>query len=441
MNNCAIKVAGLGKTYRRVARRQPYRTLRDSLANAASWPLRRFGRGTDSNASDLFHALNDISFEVNWGEVVGIIGRNGAGKSTLLKILSRITEPSAGAADIYGRVGGLLEVGSGFHGELSGRENIYLQGAILGMRRREIHRKFDEIVAFAEVADFIDTPVKHYSSGMYLRLAFAVAAHMESDILLVDEILAVGDAAFQKKCLGKMTDVAERGRTVLFVSHNLGVLSNLCSRAILLSHGQKIADGPSHEVIKRYLQEGLDQSGERVWDTPATAPGSDIARLHSVRIISNGQTTAEVAIDQPVQIEITFWNLRPGSQLSTSIHLLDKLGVEVLASANFPSASLAPDPWFGKPFPAGLFKAVCTLPANFLNDGLYSLNVLVLNRVRVQEVFARDVIRFNVHDTGAMRVEFGGRWIGVIRPRLAWHTIHEDEQHRSSVQSLAATKV
>ena len=430
MSDCAIKVEGLGKTYRRVARRQPYRTLRDSLATAAGWPLRWTQRlvgckGPAANANDVFCALKDVSFEVNWGEVVGIIGRNGAGKSTLLKILSRITEPSAGAADIYGRVGGLLEVGSGFHGELSGRENIYLQGAILGMRRREIHRKFDQIAAFAEVDDFIDTPIKHYSSGMHLRLAFAVAAHMESDILLVDEILAVGDAAFQKKCLGRMTDVAERGRTVLFVSHNLGVLSNLCSRAILLSHGQKIADGPSHEVIKRYLQEGLDQSGERVWATPATAPGSDIARLHSVRIISNGQTTAEVAIDQPVQIEITFWNLRPGSQLSTSIHLLDKLGVEVLASANFPSASLAPDPWFGKPFPAGLFKAVCTLPANFLNDGLYSLNVLVLNRVRVQEVFARDAIRFNVHDTGAMRAEFGGRWIGVIRPRLAWHTIRQ----------------
>lgn len=424
MSDLALQIKGLGKNYKIPAvARNPHwgRSIRDSLTVSTKNALRRIA-GRSVNKSKNFSALNNVSFDVRWGEVVGIIGRNGGGKSTLLKILARITEPTFGFANIYGRIGALLEVGSGFSGDLSGRENIYLQGAILGMKRREIARKFDEIVAFAEVDEFIDTPVNRYSSGMYLRLGFAVAAHLEADILLVDEVLAVGDAAFQKKCLGKMSDVAQRGRTVLFVSHNLGVLANLCSRTILLSHGKKAADGPSHEVIKKYLHDGVEHNGECVWHDPATAPGNENVRLRSVRIACDGKMSSQVDIDKPVRVEIEFWNFRAGSQLSTSLHLIDKLGVEVLASSNFPSASLEPDPWFGKRYPKGLFKSVCTLPANFLNDGLYSLHVIILNRVRVQEVFARDVIRFSVHDTGAMRAEFGGRWIGVVRPRLGWLT-------------------
>ena len=253
MSAVAIRVENLSKQYRIGARLERYATLRDRLAEALAAPFRRDGRR--SPESDTIWALKDVSFEVQRGEVVGVIGRNGAGKSTLLKILSRITKPTSGRAQIHGRVGSLLEVGTGFHPELTGRENIYLNGAILGMKRAEIERKFDEIAAFAEVEKFIDTPVKHYSSGMYVRLAFAVAAHLEPEILLVDEVLAVGDVAFQKKCLGKIGDVAREGRTVLFVSHNMHVISQICQRAILIEHGEKIVDGQPSDTIAWYLNE------------------------------------------------------------------------------------------------------------------------------------------------------------------------------------------
>lgn len=247
-----IRVENLSKQYRIGARQTPYLTLRESIANAARSPLNWFRRNGHSEDNAIW-ALKDVSFEVVPGEVVGIIGRNGAGKSTLLKILSRITEPTTGQVDLYGRVGSLLEVGTGFHVELSGRENIYLSGAILGMKRSEIDRKFDEIVMFAEVDKFIDTPVKHYSSGMYMRLAFAVAAHLEPEILIVDEVLAVGDATFQKKCLGKMGEVARQGRTVVFVSHNIGAIQQLCSECILLENGQVRVAGKASVIVKEYL--------------------------------------------------------------------------------------------------------------------------------------------------------------------------------------------
>ena len=242
-------------------------------------------RSSTPDDTDLW-ALRDVSFEVKRGEVVGIIGRNGAGKSTLLKILSRITEPTAGSAKIHGRVGSLLEVGTGFHPELTGRENIYLNGAILGMRRAEIERKFDEIVAFAEIERFLDTPVKRYSSGMYVRLAFAVAAHLEPEILLVDEVLAVGDAQFQKKCLGKMGDVAKEGRTVLFVSHNMVAVQTLCQRAFWLDSGQLKAQGEVGTIVTTYLRAGLaeDDVTERVWPDIATAPGNETVRLHRISV-------------------------------------------------------------------------------------------------------------------------------------------------------------
>lgn len=261
MTDIAIRVENLSKHYRIGGMQEPYRTLRDALTDVFVSPFRRAGRllrGQAIGASELnesIWALEDVSFEIKQGEVIGIIGRNGAGKSTLLKILSRITEPTEGYADVYGRVGSLLEVGTGFHSELSGRENIYLNGAILGMRKAEIDKKFDEIVVFAEVEKFIDTPVKHYSTGMYLRLAFAVAAHLEPQILLIDEVLAVGDAQFQKKCLGKMGEVAEEGRTVLFVSHNMAAIQNLCKRALLLDGGHLIIDSTASSVVDKYLNE------------------------------------------------------------------------------------------------------------------------------------------------------------------------------------------
>jgi len=255
-----IRVEGLGKQYRIGARYVPYKTLRESIVSAAQAPFRLFNRNGKSE-DRAFWALKDINFEVMPGEVVGIIGRNGAGKSTLLKILSRITEPTTGQVDLYGRVGSLLEIGTGFHGELTGRENIYLNGAILGMKFVEIDRKFDEIVAFAEVEKFIDTPVKHYSSGMYLRLAFSVAAHLEPEILVVDEVLAVGDVSFTKKCLGKMDDVAKQGRTVLFVSHAMSAVQNLCGSAMVLTQGQIKFYGETERAIKQYLADGESQVG------------------------------------------------------------------------------------------------------------------------------------------------------------------------------------
>jgi len=264
MNDVVIRVENLGKRYR-IGERAPYRTLRDALARAVSAPLRKSsGQSRSSDAVDgsEFWALKDVSFEVRQGDVIGILGRNGAGKSTLMKILSRVTRPTVGNAQIRGRLGSLLDVGTGFHPELTGRENTFLNGAILGMSRRDIVRQFDEIVAFAEVEKFIDTPVKFYSSGMYIRLAFSVAAHLEPDILLVDEVLAVGDVAFQKKCLGRMGDAARLGRTVMFVSHNMGAIALLCKSAIVLEQGRIKTMGNSQQAIADYLAGSMDRSSE-----------------------------------------------------------------------------------------------------------------------------------------------------------------------------------
>src|SRR5215468_2845592 len=268
MSSCAIRASGLGKRYR-LGQQERYHTLRDALAPALLRPWTVFRR----EKKPVFWALEHVDLAVKHGEVLGLIGRNGAGKTTLLKILSRITRPTRGWAEIHGRVGSLLEIGTGFHPELSGRDNIYLSGAILGMPRREIARKFDEIVAFAEIEKFLDTQVKHYSSGMYLRLAFAVAAHLETEILLVDEVLAVGDIRFQKKCLGKMQDVGQQGRTVLFVSHNMPAITRLCERALRLDEGHVVQDGPSHRVVSAYLTSDVGTMAAREWPDPAQAPG------------------------------------------------------------------------------------------------------------------------------------------------------------------------
>jgi lipopolysaccharide transport system ATP-binding protein len=422
MSEIAIQVERLGKQYR-IGQRELQRNLREVITDGLSAPFRR-NTTMGSDRDDTIWALRDVSFEVKRGEALGIIGRNGAGKSTLLKILSRITEPTEGWASIGGRVGTLLEVGTGFHAELTGRENIYLSGAILGMKNAEIKRRFDEIVTFAEIDKFLDTPIKHYSSGMHMRLAFAVAAHLEPDILLVDEVLAVGDAAFQKKCLGKMGDVAKRGRTVLFVSHNLGSLANLCPRAVLLVQGCKRSEGDSNNVIAEYIAMGTQTTGERVWHDVHLAPGNETVRLHSVRIISAGEMTADVDVREDVHIQIEFWNLKEGTRVTTSVHLLDKTGVPVLASANLQSANLVADEWFDRPHPKGLYRAVCTIPGNFLNEGMYTINAFALTDVTRIEAAANEVVSFTVHDTGAMRKEYGGTWIGVVRPKLAWQTVY-----------------
>src|SRR5215471_3627963 len=301
MSAVAVRVQGLGKRFRIGGTRRPYKTLRESLWGAASSPWRAARRlaGRGPNGRSYFWALQDVSFEIPRGAVVGIIGRNGAGKSTLLKILSRITEPTEGFGEIHGRVGSLLEVGTGFHGELTGRENVFLNGAILGMKRVDIARKFDAIVAFSEVEKFIDTPVKHYSSGMYLRLAFAVAAHLDPEILIVDEVLAVGDAAFQKKCLNKMQDVGREGRTVLFVSHNMPAVTRLCERAILLDDGNVSHDGSASDVVSTYLKGEFGTTAIREWNSQEW-PTREVAGLSAVRVRDeSGRITETIDIRHP----------------------------------------------------------------------------------------------------------------------------------------------
>ncbi len=308
MSNIAIHCEGLSKQYR-IGTQERYKALRDTLTNTMYAPYRWLrsslrGEGSSGEAEDMIWALRDVSFDLKHGEVVGVIGRNGAGKSTLLKILSRITEPTRGRARIHGRVGSLLEVGTGFHPELSGRENIYLNGAILGMKRSEIQRKFDEIVAFAEVEKFIDTPVKRYSSGMYMRLAFAVAAHMEPEILIVDEILAVGDAAFQEKCLGKMSSVAREGRAVLFVSHNLPTVQHLCARTVLLQQGRVVALGKPQDVIGQYLSDAANESRVSLRDWPDRETTGE-ARLVEIEILDGeGNATNRVPLGGSVIIRL-----------------------------------------------------------------------------------------------------------------------------------------
>ncbi|MBI2002816.1 MAG: ABC transporter ATP-binding protein [candidate division NC10 bacterium] len=381
MSEFAIRADNLSKRYR-IGPRESYKALRDTLTDALVAPFRRLRRTGDGGRKtgdglpgprspvpghdSHIWALQDVSFEVKPGEVVGIIGRNGAGKSTLLKILSRITRPTRGRAEIRGRVGSLLEVGTGFHPELTGRENTYLNGAILGMGRAEIDSKFGEIVAFAEVEKFIDTPVKRYSSGMYVRLAFAVAAHLEPEILLVDEVLAVGDAEFQKKCLGKMGDVAKEGRTVLLVSHNMGAITRLCRRAILLDQGRVRLCAPSDEAVAQYLS------------------------LHS---------TGSAEFD----------GLRVGFRLLTSE------GVVVFSSTDRDQEGAG-----GPDRTAGVHRSRCEIPGGFLNKGHYSVS-LGIDVPMVQSILFLDgVVSFFVEPTGGLVGAIPDNRLGVVCPRLPW---------------------
>ncbi len=430
MSDIAIEAENLSKRYR-VGQFVGYRTLRESLVNAFSAPFRRFRaavagpRNKPQNLdSEYIWALKDVSFQVRQGEALGIIGRNGAGKTTILKVLCRITEPTEGYAEIHGQVGSLLEVGTGFHPELTGRENVYLNGAVLGMKKREIDRRFDDIVEFAEVQKFIDTPLKRYSTGMQVRLAFSVAAHLEPEILLVDEVLAVGDYNFQKKCLSRMHDVTGGGRTVLFVSHNMASIINLCPRAILLDSGKVVMDGRSSDVVQHYIATAGEAGGEVVWPDPATAPGNDLVRLHAVRIFQDGidGPTADVDISKDVTIQISYWNLHEGALLYRAIIFKDQMDTLIFSSSNHKSISLTEDPWYGCPQPAGLFQSTCRIPGNFLNEGSYSVTAIVGKGTSDTQILEDRAVSFHVYDTGEMRKEFQGGWGGLIRPRLAWNT-------------------
>ena len=424
MSEIAIRIENLSKQYR-IGRAQPrHDTLRDSLAGSLQGAGRRLmsvvrrpwsDNGRDGSRNDTIWALKDVSLEVERGEVV-IVGRNGAGKTTLLKILSRITEPTEGRAIISGRAGSLLEVGTGFHPELTGRENIYLNGAILGMRRAEIDRKFDEIVAFAETEKFLDTPVKRYSSGMYVRLAFAVAAHLEPEILLVDEVLAVGDAQFQQKCLGKMGDVAKEGRTVLFVSHNLIALRSLCPRAVWLENGQLRQEGPSAAVVADYLKLQATKVQNQIWEDPAIAPGNEIVRLHRVWVESeNGMSDAEIPREAPLRIGVEYWHLDPTAQLHITLHVY--VEQQIVA---FATASVQDPGWKEVARRQGLLRSVCRIPAEFLKAGQHRIKLLVV-RDRSRAIFTlEDALSFEVVETATRTGAWFGKEPGILKPSLPW---------------------
>jgi lipopolysaccharide transport system ATP-binding protein len=410
VSDIAIRVDGLGKQYRIGGPVAQYRTLRDTIANSIHTPLRavrsllgRNGALRKAGGSETFWALKGVSFELNCGEVLGVIGRNGAGKSTLLKVLSRITEPSVGYAEVLGRVGSLLEVGTGFHPELTGRENVYLNGAILGMKRAEIDRKFEEIVAFAEVERFLDTAVKHYSSGMYLRLAFAIAAHLEPEILIVDEVLAVGDAAFQKKCLGKMRDVSEEGRTVLFVSHNMAVVTRLCGRALWLDKGAIAFDGPCSEAVDRYLKAGNpgDEATDLDTSKSVTRSGTGGARIIRVRLEDrHGEAASTFGIGEPFVLRITVRLTEPVSRMSVGAEVRTPSGVPLL---NLRSDSEAVE--FG-PYQAGDdIEFAVGIPGLPVYPGAYRADLWVaeLCGKRIDQV--HDAVAFEIESKGLLRAE------------------------------------
>ncbi len=413
MNEIAIHVEGLGKQYRIGAMPSGYRTLRDALVSG----LKRVGSGEFRREHDTIWALKDVSFDLHKGRVLGIIGRNGAGKSTLLKLLSRVTEPTEGFAEIHGRVGSLLEVGTGFHPELTGRENIFLNGAILGMKRSEIESKFDEIVDFAEVRTFIDTPVKRYSSGMYLRLAFAVAAHLEPEILVVDEVLAVGDAEFQRKCLGKMSDVAQEGRTVLFVSHNMSAILRLTEETIVLDDGRIAMRAPTAEAVDYYMTSEMARSGERLYEPTETGDENPF-NPHSLRVVdAQGRVVDRVLSTQHFTIELEYELTEAITGLRVGLYLYTSRGEPVFTSfdtddpARFESLTDRE---------AGRYVSRCRIPANFLNGGTFVLGANA-SSFQIRSYFTDEhALTFSVDPAGAPGSHWAEARRGPVRPALEW---------------------
>jgi lipopolysaccharide transport system ATP-binding protein len=424
MNDVVIDAQQVSKLYNLGPGRQ-HNTLRDLLAEAASAPFRSRkartrpeDRPKRTTGGEQLWALRDVSFQVQHGEVVGLIGSNGAGKSTLLKILSRITEPTSGRVKIRGKLGSLLEVGTGFDPELTGRENVYLNGAILGMKRHEIRRRFDEIVEFSEVERFIDMPIKRYSSGMYMRLAFAVAAHLEPDILAVDEVLAVGDASFQRKCLGKMGNVAQTGRTVLFVSHNMLAMEDLCDRVIWLDKGEIVDQGKPRQIISAYLQTSLSSDTQKTWQDDETAPGNEDVRLLGAWVRPADRPANDpVTVRTPLEIGFDYRNLRPGSHLALSVALYNEQGIVV-----FTSGSGFDRKWSGTGMPAGDYRSICRVPGDLLNDGMHRITVYVIDSRGRTLLQHDDVLVFEVRDTAEARYGWHGKWVGTVRPMLEWTT-------------------
>jgi lipopolysaccharide transport system ATP-binding protein len=412
MTDIAIELSNISKKYVIGGRQDPYRKLTDSIVNALTAPLKRLA-GHSPVSTETIWAVRDLSLQIHRGEVIGVIGKNGAGKSTLLKILARITDPTTGLAIVNGRVGSLLEVGTGFHPELTGRENIFLNGSILGMRHKEIREHFDEIVDFAGIGTFIDTPVKRYSSGMHMRLAFAVAAHLKTEILLVDEVLAVGDFEFQKKCLGKMHHVATDGRTVMFVSHNLEAVRSMCSRTIILQEGKIIYNGDAEDGVRKYLNTGNNQfPSKKKYQRPA----GNLALLHQVRILDEHRQEKSVFnMEEKIIFEYTVEFKQVISNFHMYTRLLNNEGIIVLGSADFD----LPQPIDSREC-RGTVKYLCEIPGNLLNAGSYFLTVQGLIPDKSYEFNEDSLLGFIISETGGVGGATSANRPGIVRPLLKW---------------------
>ena len=417
-SDIAVSVRGLSKSYTIAHNAQQHTTAAEALVSKLRHPFQKPDKET-------FWALRDVEFDIKKGDVVGIIGRNGAGKSTLLKILSRITEPTTGQIDLYGRVGSLLEVGTGFHPELTGRENIYLNGAILGMSKREIAREFDAIVDFSGTEQFLDTPVKRYSSGMYVRLAFAVSAHLASDILIVDEVLAVGDADFQKRCLGKMEEVGASGRTVLFVSHSMPMIQRLCNQAVLMHKGRVADQGSPQSITATYMHTESSNSAACTYSFEE-APGDHVARIKSVRVTnSKGCAVQTVDVRDVVNIEVEYWLLRQGARPKAILQFINEAGQCLFSSADF--LNNIPNHFEG----TQVIRAKCYIPSNLLAEGqIFVLAALGQYNPNIIHALVQDAVSFQVVDYSegySARGDCAMEWPGLIRPLLEWNTEYDQE--------------
>ncbi len=423
MSDLAVRVVELGKQYRLGSRARGYKSLRESLAASAGRGLRTLAGRQPRDETPTIWALRDVSFEVRRGEVLGIIGRNGAGKSTLLKILSRITEPTRGRAEVYGRVGSLLEVGTGFHPELTGRENVYLNGAVLGMKRLEIDRKFDEIVQFAGVEAFIDTPIKHYSTGMQVRLAFAVAAHLDSEILFVDEVLSVGDVEFQRKCLDRMRTVTSEGRTVLLVSHDMASIRSLCGRVLLLDRGRLARDSTASVTVAEYLS--AQQPGQGVVDAAeleARMTGyinrtDPTVRCREIAVLdSSGAPRTSFDSDEEVHVRVTYECLHQVSDFRVIVSLVDDDSRPLLVSQSLD------DPQSAARLRPGLYRSTCVLPPRLFGERNVQLTV-ALEVVKTEHLIFERVVSFAVHFVPYNDVVYGSYAEIVLRPQFIWRTV------------------
>ena len=435
--NTAIEVDNISKVYRIGAKEEMHDSFAKTIFGFITNPLKNYRKykslynfddiaqaGNDPSGpcpSNIIWAVKDISFDVKKGEVLGIIGRNGAGKSTLLKIMCRITDPTRGRARVRGRISSLLEVGTGFHQELTGRENVYLNGTILGMTKEEVRRKFDEIVQFSGVEKFIDTPVKRYSSGMKVRLAFSVAAHLEPEILIIDEVLAVGDADFQKKCLNKMEDVGQQGRTVIFVSHNMPAVSRLCDRVILLENGKVLENGPTEEVIGKYLNSDHGTSAIKTWEDFDTAPGKDAVRLRSIKLTkSNGEVSETFDIREPIRLEMEYDVIKDGVELLPHLHFFNEYDV-------FAFTTIENDPdWRERSRQVGSYTSMVEIPSNFCSNGRYYVYAGMLSlKPMTLQFYEQGTLVFQVIDRSGWDTARGiytGELDSVVRPLWNWKT-------------------